>query len=269
MYKNAVERPKDGTIIDRLRSGGERDRHNRSATHVETTKTSPILKLYEFFHINQFFHHSEPPIVGKNKDDDSPIYAKEGSNVTHNNEHMNPSVLYMTVTGAKRAESYFQVYHLDSNNKVGRSEDEVELKSLAVSGADLTKLRAEEIDRKVTLDSKRLHDIMNKKQLLDEIQDTYFTLAFDYDYDEHEPKGLSSKKKDDLVKILIKLRGEYFKIDEHAKTHIENMTKREFDDAHQAELSLEEVLSLDIYKLSADVLAREEYSEPPVVDCNL
>jgi hypothetical protein len=111
---------------------------------------------------------------------------------------------------------------------------------------------------------------MDKKQLLDEIQDTYFTLAFDYDYDKQEPKGLGSKKKDDLVKILIKLREEYFKIDEHSKTHIENnMTKREFDDAHQAELSLEEVLSLDIYKLSADVLAREEYSEPLVVDFNL
>jgi hypothetical protein len=41
---------------------------------------------------------------------------------------------------------------------VGRSEDEVELKSLAVSGADLTKLLAEEVDRKVSLDSKRLHD---------------------------------------------------------------------------------------------------------------
>jgi hypothetical protein len=64
----------------------------------------------------------------------------------------------MTVTGAKWAESYFQVYHLVSNNKVGCSEDEVELKSLAVSGADLTKLLAEEVDRKVSLDSKRLHD---------------------------------------------------------------------------------------------------------------
>ena len=110
--------------------------------------------------------------------------------------------------------------------------------------------------------------IMNKGQLIDEIKDTYFTLAFDYDYDESEPKGLNSKNKNDLVNILIKLRKKYFEIDDEAITHIENKTKKEFDDSHQAELSMEEILSLDIYKLSNTVLDREEYSVSPQVDCN-
>ena len=230
LYKNSVERVQDGTIIERLRTGGQADKQNRSATHVDTTVDSPILQLFEFFHNEaQFFHPSEPPIVGRSQEDNSPIYAEEGSHVTHKNEHMNPHVLYMTVTGSKRAENYFQVYHLDSNNKVGRSEDEVELKSVPVSGADLSKLRTDEIDRKVSLDLRRLMAIMNKGQLIDEIKDTYFTLAFDYDYDESEPKGLNSKNKNDLVNILIKLRKKYFEIDDEAITHIENKTKKELD----------------------------------------
>jgi hypothetical protein len=52
-------------------------------------------------------------------------------------------------------------------------------------------------------------------------------------------------------------------------THIEEMTKKEFNDSHQAELSMEEILSLGIYKLSPAVLEREEYSVPPEVDCNV
>lgn len=95
------------------------------------------------------------------------------------------------------------------NNKVGRSEDEVELKSLPVSGADLSKLRTEEVDRKVSLDSKRLTAIMNKEQLVEAIKDTHFTLSFDYDFEEPEPKGLNSKNKKDLVAILIKMREQY------------------------------------------------------------
>jgi hypothetical protein len=95
------------------------------------------------------------------------------------------------------------------NNKVGRSEDEVELKSLPVSGADLSKLRTEELDRKVSLDSKKLTAIMNKEQLVEAIKDTYFTLSFDYDFEEPEPKGLNSKNKKDLVAILIKMREQY------------------------------------------------------------
>jgi hypothetical protein len=95
------------------------------------------------------------------------------------------------------------------NNKVGRSEDEVELKSLPVSGADLSKLQTEEVDRKVSLDSKRLTAIMNKEQLVEAIKDTYFTLSFDYDFEEPEPKGLNSKNKKDLVAILIKMREQY------------------------------------------------------------
>jgi hypothetical protein len=270
LYKNSVERVQDGTIIERLRTGGQADKQNRSATHVTTTADSPILQLFEFFHNEaQFFHPSEPPIVGRSQEDNSPIYAEEGSYVTHDSEHMNPSILYMSVTGAKRAQNYFQVYHLDSNNKVGRSEDEVELKSLPVSGADLSKLRTEEVDRKVSLDSKRLTAIMNKEQLVEAIKDTYFTLSFDYDFKEPEPKGLNSKNKKDLVAILIKMREQYFTIDNEAMTHIEEMTKKEFNDSHQAELLMEEILLLDIYKLSPAVLEREEYSVPPEVDCNV
>jgi hypothetical protein len=147
---------------------------------------------------------------------------------------------------------------------VGRSEDDVDLSTIAVSGGDLTTLRAEEIDRKVSLDFNRLNDLMTKPQLIDEIKDTWFTLSFEYDQDEDEPepKKLTSMKKHELVNILIALR-------EKAKTHIKETTKHEFDEAHQPELSLEEILSLDMYKLSANVLARDEYTVPPAVNCNM
>jgi hypothetical protein len=219
--------------------------------------------MYEFFLENRIFHHSEPPIIGKNKDDNTPMYAEEGSNVIHNGEHLNPSLLQFHVTGAERAQKYFQLYHLDSNNTVGRSEDDVDLSTIAVLGGDLTTLRADEIDRKVSLDFNRLNDLMTKPRLIDEIKDTWFTLSFEYDQDdEPEPKKLTSMKKHELVNILIALR-------EKAKTHIKETTKHEFDEAHQPELSLEEILSLDMYKLSANVLARDEYTVPPVVNCNL
>lgn len=155
---------------------------------------------------------------------------------------------------------------------MGRSEDDVDLSTIAVSGGDLTTLRAEEIDRKVSLDFNRLNDLMIKPQLIDEIiKDTWFTLSFEYDQDEDEPepKKLTSMKKHELVNILIALHEKYFQIDNEAKTHIKETTKREFDEAHQPELSLEEILSLDMYKLSANVLARDEYTVPPAVNCNL
>ena len=267
LYKNFEERKLDGSIIERLRTGGQADKQNRSQTHIETTPSSPILAMFDFFHNEaQFFHHTDPPIVGR-AEDNTPLYAEEGSHVTHNNECLNPSLLYFHKTGAERAQKYFQLYHLDSQNTVGRSEDDIELTSIPVSGADLTKLRGDEIDRKVSLVFGRLNEVLTKAQVIEEIQDTHFTLQIDYGYEGPLPKGLSSKKKNQLIELLIELRSEYFQRDSEAKVYIEEQTKRECDETYQAELSMVDILSSSIYQLSETVLERREYSTAPDVDC--
>ena len=71
-----------------------------------------------------------------------------------------------------------------------------------------------------------------------------------------------SGKKDELVERLINLRTRWFDLDNEAAAYLEEKARQEFDDDHQPQLSMEEVISLDIYKLSQDVLAREEYTTP-------
>ncbi|KAL7508494.1 hypothetical protein ACHAXN_007408 [Cyclotella atomus] len=106
-----------------------------------------------------------------------------------------------------------------------------------------------------------LNKLMKKEQLLAAISEVYFTLRFDLGKDElEEPRGLKSKKKDELIKLLIDFRKQLYKLDEDAKTHIEEEAKRQFDEDHQAELSIDEVLKLDIYKLNPQVFAKERYS---------
>jgi hypothetical protein len=63
---------------------------------------------------------------------------------------------------------------------------------------------------------------MKKEQLLAAISEVYFTLRFDLGKDElEEPRGLKSKKKDELIKLLIDFRKQLYKLDEDAKIHIE------------------------------------------------
>jgi hypothetical protein len=62
--------------------------------------------------------------------------------------------------------------------------------------------------------------------------------------------------------MLIQKRKKHFRIDPEARTHIEQQTKSEFDADHQAELSLSDVLQLDIYRLNADVWERDRYTKP-------
>ena len=109
--------------------------------------------------------------------------------------------------------------------------------------------------------------MLTKAQVIEEIQDTHFTLQIDYEYECSLPKGLNSKKKNQLVELLIELRKEYFQRDSEAKAYIEEQTKRECDETYQAELSMADVLSSSIYQLSETVLERSEYSTAPDVDC--
>jgi hypothetical protein len=44
------------------------------------------------------------------------------------------------------------------------------------------------------------------------------------------------------------------------KFTLKRKAKRQFDEDHQAELSIDEVLKLDIYKLNPQVFAKERYS---------
>ena len=116
------------------------------------------------------------------------------------------------------------------------------------------------VDRKVSLDAKKLSKAWTTKILKEEIKDTHFTLTVDLDYEEPEPR--MSGNKDELVKRLIALRTKWFQLDDESAAYLEDKAKQEFDDDHQPELSMEQVVSLDIYKLSQDVLAREEYTTP-------
>lgn len=62
--------------------------------------------------------------------------------------------------------------------------------------------------------------------------------------------------------MLIEKRKKHYKIDKDAKAYIEEQAKKEFDADHQAELSISEVLDLDIYKLDGAVWERPRYNKP-------
>jgi hypothetical protein len=265
-YLNAVERQEDGNIIEQLRTGGQKDKVSRAETHVLTTATSPILSLYDFVHNKaHFFDPDSPPIIGHDAETNEPIYADEGSYQVQDGEYLNPEVLYFCVAGTERAREYFHLYYLDEEREhsVSRSEEDVSLQCLPISAGDLSQLKEKYVESKSSITQSTLNKLMNKEQLQAAINEVYFTLRFDQGQDElEEPRGLKSKKKDELIKLLIDLRKQLYKLDEDAKTHIEEEAKRQFDEDHQAELSIEEVLKLDIYKLNPQVLQRERYSTP-------
>jgi hypothetical protein len=263
---NAVERQEDGNIIEQLRTGGQADKMSRSETHVTTTPSSPILALYDFIHNKaRFFDPDSPPIIGHDTETHLPVYAEEGGYEMQVGEHMNPEILYFCVAGTERAERYFELYHIDQENAVSRSEEDVSLESMPLSAGDLTKLKSKYVETKVSVTHSVLSKLMNKEQLLNAIKDVHFTLTFDLDQDEELPRRLNSKKKDALIELLIKYRKQYFRLDKEAKAHIEEVTAREFDEDHQAELSIDQVLDLDIYKLSEHVMSKQRYSTPVVL----
>lgn len=263
LYMNAVERQEDGNIIEQLRTGGQADKVSRAETHVTTTPTSPILALYDFVHNKaHFFDPDSPPIIGHNTDNNTPVYAEEGGYEMQVGEHLNPELLYFCVAGTKRAERYFELYYIDQKHVVSRSEEDVSLECLPLSVGDLTNLKAKYVETKVSVSHSVLNKLMNKEQLVSAIKEVHFTLTFDLDQEEELPRGLNSKKKNVLIELLIKYRKQHFRHDKEAKAHLEEEAKREFDEDHQAEMPMEEVLELDIYKLSADVMEKERYSSP-------
>jgi hypothetical protein len=134
---------------------------------------------------------------------------------------------------------------------------------MPVSAGDLSQLKEKYVEMKSSITHSALNKLMKKEQLLAAINDVYVTLRFDQGQDElEEPTGLKSKKKYDLVELLIEFRKKLYDLDEDAKTHIEEEAKRQFDEDHQAELSIDEVLKLDIYKLNPLIFERERYSAP-------
>jgi hypothetical protein len=267
-YMNSVERQEDGDIIQHLRTGGQAKKTSRSDTHILTTASSPILKMYDFIH-NQarLFDTESPPVIGYNAEDQTPVFAEEGSYALQGGEHLNPEVLFFCVAGAKRVKEYFQLYEIDHQHAVGRSEDDISLKSIAIaiSGSDLSKLKEMYVESKVsvTVTFSTLNKLMNKDKLIAAIKEVHFTLTFELKQDEEElPNRMDGRRKDELIRMLIQKRKNHFRIDKEARTYIEQQAKSEFDADHQAELSLSDVLQLDIYRLNADVWERDRYTKP-------
>ena len=262
LKKNMIDRQEDGHTVEQLRVGKQTTKASRSKTHIVTTESSPILKMYPFIHESKFFCADEPPIIGKNKDNRSPIYAEEGSYNQGKTGSTNPELLYFHLEGAKRAEEYMQVNLLDEENKVGRTEADVSLKSIPLTAADLNTLRQERIDKDVSVSVTRLEAIMSIDEMKDKIASTHFTLTFELGQEGIEEPRVSGKRKNELAKLLVKLRKQHFKVDSETKTYLEEQAKKAFDDESQPEISLDDVFALDLYKLSADVLARDEYTKP-------
>lgn len=260
LKKNMVDRQEDGHVVEQLRYGTQKAKDSRSKTHIVTTATSPILKLFTFIHESKYFHPDDPPIIGKGKD---PIYAKESSYDQGKTGSMNPELLYFHLEGAERAREFMQMNMLDEENKVGRSEADVSLETLPLTAADLNNLRQERVDKETSVSVSRLEAIiMTNEELKSKIETVYFTLAFELGQDGLEEPRVSGKKKSELIKILVELRKQHFPYDKEAKTHLEEMAKKAVDDESQVELSLDEVFALDLYQLSADVLGRDEYNNP-------
>jgi hypothetical protein len=69
-------------------------------------------------------------------------------------------------------------------------------------------------------------------------------------------------KKNDYVLKLIELRKLYFELDIGAKEHIAERTKMEFEAEQQPGMTADDILQLEIYKLSDEVLSNERYSKP-------
>jgi hypothetical protein len=263
-YMNSVERQEDGDIIQHLRTSGQAKKTSRSDTHILTTASSPILKMYDFIH-NQarLFDTESPPVIGYNAEDQTPVFAEEGSYALQGGEHLNPEVLFFCVAGAKRVKEYFQLYEIDHQHAVGRSEDDISLKSIAILGSDLSKLKEMYVESKVSVTFSTLNKLMNKDKLIAAIKEVHFTLTFELEQDEEElPNRMDGRRKDELIRMLIQKRKNHFRIDKEARTYIEQQAKSEFDADHQAELSLSDVLQLDIYRLNADVWERDRYTKP-------
>jgi len=108
----------------------------------------------------------------------------------------------------------------------------------------------------------RLEAIMSIDEMKDKIASTHFTLTFELGQEGIEEPRVSGKRKNELAKLLVKLRKQHFKVDSETKTYLEEQAKKAFDDESQPEISLDDVFALDLYKLSADVLARDEYTKP-------
>jgi hypothetical protein len=243
-------------IIQQLRTGGQVAKKSRSKKTVDTTETSPVLKVFAFFEESHFFHVSKRPIVGYNKDK-SPIYADEGSNALPNGEFLNMArVPGVIVEAGDRAENYIQFNNINTQNKVSRSEEDVPLKSIPLTGADVAEALAKYIDKQVSVNRKRVAEVMNVDELVCEVESLLLTLNEDYEVDPPEPEitSLKSKKKGWLVEKLIGLRNRLYKLDPEAKDHIAYLSKLRFEEENQPNVSLEEALALPIYQLSDEIL---------------
>ena len=260
---NTVIEEHNGDVVERLRSGNNATKTNRSQTHLIVRENSPITKLYTFFREGRFFHATEPPILGTNSDG-SPIYAEEGSFDLPNGQTMVPSTLAATHAGEARANEYLLVNNLSEENKIDRSEaDGVSLKSQLKTAADVLRELSKRVNQKTSLDYDALNDCLTVPQLVDEIEQTILTLNQDLELDPPVPDlKKTNMKKSDYIWKLIELRRKHFELDSEAKDSIAELTKQQFEEEQQPDLTAEDILNLEIFQLSNSALSCERYSTP-------
>ena len=142
------------------------------------------------------------------------------------------------------------------------------MKSIPLTGADVAEALAKYIDKQVSVNRKRVAEVMNVDELVCEVESLLLTLNEDYEVDPPEPEitSLKSKKKGWLVEKLIGLRNRLYKLDPEAKDHIAYLSKLRFEEENQPNVSLEEALALPIYQLSDEILNEARYSLPPDVE---
>jgi uncharacterized Zn finger protein (UPF0148 family) len=80
------------------------------------------------------------------------------------------------VEAGDRAENYIQFNNINTQNKVSRSEEDVPLTSIPLTGADVAEALAKYIDKKVSVNRKRVAEVMNVDELVCEVESLLLTL---------------------------------------------------------------------------------------------
>jgi hypothetical protein len=128
--------------------GVEESRETNTRTHIEVTDV--LLKEFDHIHNKmQLWHYSEPPIIGRDADTGSPIYAEEGGFKLSHNQLFNADAANVINLGMERSLQYCQVNNINEHNKckIARSEDDAPLSKLKISAKD----RSVELKRAIVI----------------------------------------------------------------------------------------------------------------------
>jgi hypothetical protein len=258
------KRQKTGNVIESLRNGKQQQKTTRSRTHLVIT--DPITVFNRVHNTFQIFHHSEHPIIGRDKEG-KPIYAEEGSFALPNGEVFVPEQADVIGGGTRRGLDFIQVNNINEQNKLNRSEDDVPLTKVTTKAED----RKAQLDRailiKTSVDQAALASLNKhfiKDDIVREINSTESTMQLYYDIDITPSNASKDSKRDELISTLVSVRKQLFA---HDKTLKERLTD-EVTAAYQGQYSLLtteercELLSTGVFALDKDVKNLPRYSTP-------